>query len=148
MDRVGLLDETLYYCFDQEYWARMICAGYQPLIWETSLSVEREHSSRKTFNFDEKWLLERLYIAQKYISKLSPKDCNQLRKSIRYFERRLIRTPIYNQALSGKRRATGMLLPSVFYHPDLLKDRETWGLIKSLMMPSGLLRRQGVGSGE
>jgi glycosyltransferase involved in cell wall biosynthesis len=133
MEQVGLLDESLYFCFDQEYWARFACAGHQPLILEKPLSVEREHEARKTSNHSEKYLLERLYIAEKYMSCLSAKESREVRDSIRHFERRLIRQPIYDLADSSRKKALGMLGSRLLYHSDLLKDRETWGLLKTLI---------------
>lgn len=133
MEQVGLLDEALHYCFDQEYWARLRCAGYEPLIWDQSLSIERHHVSRKTFDPGEKCLRERLYIYHKYLSHLSGKDCRTLRETIRAYERQIIRQPIYEQAKLDKKSATRSLLSELFYHPDLCSDRATWGLLKSLV---------------
>lgn len=67
MDRVGLLDESLHYSMDQEYWARMELESHMHLIKEY-LAEFRFTSDTKTGSSIEKTLSDSRLIAKKYSS--------------------------------------------------------------------------------
>ncbi|MEB3280986.1 MAG: glycosyltransferase family 2 protein [Lyngbya sp.] len=134
MDEVGLLDESLNYCFDQEYWARLVCAGYQPVILNQPLGTHRDHPVSKTGgNNNFKIVLEHLQVAHRYMTSLTQKECQEVRRIIRRQERYLIRMPIHQLADKNPGLARRELFSAIFHHRDLLLDRATWGCLKSLL---------------
>lgn len=126
----GCFEEHLYYCFDQEYWARLAVAGHRPLVAERPLSRERAHPAQKTATMPARYLHERLFIAHKFLNQLSPRDARRLRSIVRTHERTLLREPLYREEPHVSLRRLGNVLAC---HPDLLRDRQTWGLLKQAL---------------
>ncbi len=47
-DLLGLLDESLHYCMDFEFWLRLIESGRRPTLLDTALATYRLHESSKS----------------------------------------------------------------------------------------------------
>ncbi|HVU25335.1 MAG TPA: glycosyltransferase family 2 protein [Opitutus sp.] len=129
VDELGLFEEHLYFCFDQEYWARLAVAGHRPVIAAQPLSRERAHPAQKTANPSSRYIHERLFIAHKFLNQLPAADAAALRHAIRSHERTLIRAPFYRTPPPPFFDVLGLVLR----HPDLLRDRLTWGLLKQTL---------------
>ena len=127
---LGYFEENLHYCFDQEYWARLAVAGYRPFILDRALSRDRQHPARKTANSGMRYVLERLFIAHKFLARLPPVEGAALRRVIRRYEGVLLRDAFYREP----RPPFSMLIRTVIQHPDLLRDRRTWGLLKQYLL--------------
>jgi len=130
VDELGLFEEHLYFCFDQEYWARLAVAGHRPVIAPEPLSGERAHPGQKTANPSSRYVLERLFIAHKFLARLAPADAAALRRIIRRYERTLLRDPFYQKPAPP----LSTLFRTLLHHPDLLRDRQTWGLLKQTLL--------------
>jgi len=47
-DELGILDESLHYCMDFEFWLRLIRSGRQPKLIDTALATYRLHEASKS----------------------------------------------------------------------------------------------------
>ena len=123
-DSVGWLDPRLTLTFDQEFWTRLALAGARLEVLSTPLSQERLHDARKTANPGMQIVHERIYIAARHLAAFPAAPAARLRSVIRTHERRLLRSayPDHSPTLAA-------WLDLVCRHPDLLRDRATWGLL-------------------
>lgn len=69
-DQLGLLDESLHYCMDFEFWVRLLSAGYAPALLDVELACYRLHETSKTCAAPEGFLREHLVIERKYARQL------------------------------------------------------------------------------
>ncbi|QYM80484.1 glycosyltransferase [Horticoccus luteus] len=125
-EELGSFEEHLYYCFDQEYWARFAVAGHRPVFSTAPLSRERFHPGQKTANPAPRYMHERLFIAHKFLNRLDPVAAAALRRIIRGHERTLLRDLFYQTPPPS----FSTFFRTLRHHPDLLRDRQTWGLLK------------------
>lgn len=65
LERFGLLDETLHYCMDYEYWLRLALNGVKFLYLEKILAGSRLYPETKTLSAPEKATLEAMNMLQK-----------------------------------------------------------------------------------
>lgn len=129
--QVGWFEPHLSLCFDQEFWARLALAGHTPVVLSRPLSRERLHDTRKTADPGPRLVHERLYIAAKFLGQLPPAAARRLRRMMHRHERNLLRAPFHlSPAPSG-----ADLARLVWQHPDLLRDRATWGLLRRHLTP-------------
>lgn len=70
-DQLGLLDESLHYCMDFDFWLRLIKAGHRPTLLETELATYRLHDTSKSCAAPEGFLHEHVVIEGRYSRTLS-----------------------------------------------------------------------------
>ena len=65
-DTLGLLDESLHYCMDFEFWLRLLHAGHKPHLLDEELAAYRLHDTSKTCAAPHGFLKEHLRIEKHY----------------------------------------------------------------------------------
>lgn len=70
-DQLGLLDESLHYCMDFEFWLRLIRAGHRPALLDAELATYRLHDTSKSCATPEGFLQEHIIIEGRYSRTLS-----------------------------------------------------------------------------
>lgn len=125
-ETVGWFDQRLSLCFDQEFWARLVLAGNTPAVLAEPLSRERLHDARKTAAPGAPLLHERLYIAAKFLNRVSPEMARRIRHTMRRQERNLLRMQFQQDGRPDWRTIARW----IWNHPDLLRDRSVWGLLR------------------
>lgn len=69
-EKLGLLDESLHYCMDFEFWLRLLSAGCRPALLDRELAAYRLHETSKTCAVPEGFLREHLVIESRYSREL------------------------------------------------------------------------------
>ena len=65
-EKAGPLDESFYICMDHDFWIKVINAGFRTIGVDTTLAVFRVHLESKTFQPNEKWVLENYRLFSRY----------------------------------------------------------------------------------
>lgn len=69
-DELGLLDESLHYCMDFEFWLRLIESGRRPTLIDTELSTYRLHDSSKSCAMPMGFTREHVRVESRYARSL------------------------------------------------------------------------------
>lgn len=86
-DALGLLDESLHYCMDFEFWLRLIHAGHKPVVLDATLADYRLHASSKTCAMPQGFLREHVVIETKYGKSLTRAQRHKLARRLGYQQR-------------------------------------------------------------
>lgn len=70
-EQTGLLDETLHYTMDHDYWGRLARQGFRPRCLATPLAIIRRHEHAKTTNGAAQFLREELRVVDKWLGQTS-----------------------------------------------------------------------------
>ncbi|MFN0084187.1 MAG: glycosyltransferase family 2 protein [Blastocatellia bacterium] len=131
-------DESLNYCFDHEFYVRLLLAGFHCEHLPLPLAAYRLHAESKTVSSADSFDREFDEIARRYETRLTGRE-RRWTKSTRIFRES------YSASTSGEaRRAVRLLLDAARIYPESLSTRLFWGclrrFLKSLKGP--------IGSGE
>lgn len=86
-DALGLLDESLHYTMDFEFWLRLLSRGYSPRTTTRPLATYRLHQQSKTCAMPYRFLHEHVAVEGRYARYLSLPDRWQLMRRIGYMKR-------------------------------------------------------------
>lgn len=70
----GALDEKLYYTMDYDHWTKLAYHGFLPTIIEEELALFRMHSTQKTADQALPFLIDELYVIDKWLAQLSGEE--------------------------------------------------------------------------
>lgn len=121
LDELGLLDESLHYCMDFDFWCRLLAAGHRPALVDEVLAMYRMHGESKTCSQSLGFLREHLVVERRYGRYLPWRQRLRFRRWLGYRRRQ------YEIA-----RGRSTLLAQVAIHPWWLASQQVW---------SGLRRR-------
>lgn len=85
IERVGVLDETLEYCMDLDWYSRIFLATSRRIFYTKTLSFFRLHIQSKTVQKNNGWE-ESIMIAQKYLPHLNASEQKALKQYMVYAE--------------------------------------------------------------
>jgi glycosyltransferase involved in cell wall biosynthesis len=81
MEKVGLLNESLHYCMDNEYWMRILLAGGKFMRVDDTLAQFRLSSGSKTLGQTTKMALEGLSVIESFLAQIDLAERLGLTKS-------------------------------------------------------------------
>jgi glycosyltransferase involved in cell wall biosynthesis len=125
LDSCGLLREDLHYCFDYEYWIRLLAAGHRPHLVAAETAAFRLHDASKTSTATAEFQRENVAIWQSYMTLCPPAQQPALRKRIA--DESLdtaILTARRNIAAKERRQALSTLLAAAWRHPMIVGRRQ------------------------
>lgn len=114
-DELGLLDESLHYCMDFEFWCRLLAAGHRPTLLARTLAMYRLHGQSKTCSQSLGFLREHLAVERSYGRKLPLAKRLRLRRWLGYRRRQY-------EIARGRRT----LLTQLALHPWWLASQQVW----------------------
>lgn len=82
-ERFGLFDERYRYCFDYEYWVRLVHGGEVCHAVPFPLGGFRLHTASKTVGEDKRFAEEEKAFRQAYLAKLSPAEARRYERLAR-----------------------------------------------------------------
>lgn len=83
-EQVGLMDETLQYSFDWDYWLRFIVHQFEPVVFnEKTLAHFRLHNESKTVKHWKKFNQEYIYLINKYKKGLPTAEIKRADKEVK-----------------------------------------------------------------
>ena len=133
IDELGHFREDLEYCFDHEYWVRVLFAGYRPLLTDKMVAAFRIHRTTKTQRASNEFgfLREDLAIARFYAPRLSTTE----RRGLRRREQRAHCTMTVSKCWAiahrdGRWVAMRALWSEIVRAPYLLGCRAVWGALR------------------
>lgn len=83
-EQIGLLDETLHWCMDLDYWIRMIKAGFNPTLIPRYQAGFRIHQSQKTDASNQSFQKEFTQIFKQHFGRLPNKKNTPYSWRLRY----------------------------------------------------------------
>ncbi len=86
-DELGLLDESLHYCMDFEFWLRLIEAGHRPILIDAELSTYRLHETSKSCAMPMGFTKEHVRIESRYARSLPLLQRAQVMRRMGYMHR-------------------------------------------------------------
>ncbi len=86
-DHLGLLDESLHYCMDFEFWLRMIESGRRPTLLDTDLATYRLHESSKSCSAPSGFTREHIRVEGGYARSLSLLQRLRVQRRLGYMRR-------------------------------------------------------------
>lgn len=111
------------YCFDHEFYVRLLLAGHRCHHLKLPVAAYRLHEVSKTVADAEKFDVEFDAIADEYESQLSGRGLRWCRAT------RLLRQS-YAAAAGSPRRAWSSLMRAMLVHPEGLLTRPFWGCLR------------------
>ena len=131
IETIGYFDESFNFCFDHEYWVRLILKGYLPNANYQTLSQFRIHDESKTGSNDINFLREDILIIQKYISILPFIDKLKMKYLLNrhYCQQQIAQVFQEVETLTYSRKILNLLKYSLI-KPILLTHRAWLGLIR------------------
>lgn len=125
VDKAGLLDESLHYCMDMEWYVRMYLQKPRIFEYDKVVCFFRKNETTKTVSQGDKMQQEAIEIAQKYKTYLGKTEQKEIETTILYHT---------NFIVSGAyltKTSFGVLLKIFFQSPILaINDRRFLGAIK------------------
>lgn len=86
-DELGLLDESLHYTMDFEFWLRLLSAGHSPLTIDRPLATYRLHDESKTCATPYRFIREHAIVEARYARGLRWPDRLRMVRRIGYMRR-------------------------------------------------------------
>ncbi len=86
-DQLGLLDESLHYCMDFEFWLRLVSAGYRPTLINDTLATYRLHDSSKSCAAPMGFIREHIEVEGEYAKSLPLMQRMQVARRLGYMHR-------------------------------------------------------------
>jgi glycosyltransferase involved in cell wall biosynthesis len=137
-ERLGGFDESMRYCFDHEFYARVMLAGHRCDPIERPLAAYRFHGSSKTVAEGKHFRAEFAMVRDRYVDRVPARRAKQ---EARIAARRDVRTRIFgafNKAIrlasEGKRDlAWREWYLAVRHEPSMLLTRASLGCVKRVM---------------
>ncbi len=86
-DDLGLLDESLHYCMDFEFWLRLIEAGLRPTLINTELATYRLHETSKSCAMPMGFTREHIHVEGHYAKSLPLMQHMQVLRRLGYMYR-------------------------------------------------------------
>lgn len=131
-DELGGFDAALHYIMDQEWWARLSLAGYEPLVIESVLACHREHGGNKTSGVNAlAEVRERILVYDKYIPKVSTREARTLAKIKGHKENYVVCKEL--EESYGTDGGIRNCLNVLRLRPQLFGCRMFWGLLKNAL---------------
>ncbi len=86
-DLLGMLDESLHYCMDFEFWLRLIESGRRPTLLDTELATYRLHESSKSCAAPQGFTREHIRVEGGYARSLALPQRLRVQRRIGYMYR-------------------------------------------------------------
>jgi GT2 family glycosyltransferase len=119
-DQLGVLDESLHYCMDFEFWLRMIESGRRPTLLKTELVTYRLHESSKSCSAPGGFIREHIRIEGGYARSLPLPLRLRIQRRLGYMHRACV-----------IRESEGSLWPEVIKRPWWLLSQQIRHAIRS-----------------
>lgn len=103
IDKVGRLDESMHLCFDLEFWARSLAAGFTLRSVETPVACFRQHPTAKTSSRYEELVRESRENFQRHSGSLSAVDRKQSAEWLREFTADFVLHIVYRHVREARR---------------------------------------------
>lgn len=82
-NKFGMLDETLHYCFDHEFYLRLLFGGIRPAICRETLGLFRIHPNAKTGGNCGEFRHQDHKVAIRYWDHLTPEERRKVKRILR-----------------------------------------------------------------
>ncbi|MDR3406683.1 MAG: glycosyltransferase family 2 protein [Chthoniobacter sp.] len=105
VEKVGLLDVNMHLCFDLEFWARSLAAGFSLTAVDAPIACFRQHGASKSFTQLETIIDESREVFRRCSDALSAEDRRQSAQWWREYAADLVLDIVYRRLQQGRRRA-------------------------------------------
>lgn len=135
VEQVGNLDEAMHCCFDLDFWARSLVAGYTLSPLDTPVACFRQHGTSKSTRRTETTMRESWEIFRRYSKQLSPQRRKKAAHWLRDYEADSLLRIVYRR-LEEKRRlaALGYILARPRMATHLHPRRLLWGALFRILV--------------
>lgn len=130
IEKVGLLDETAHLCFDLDFWARSLVAGYTLAPVDQPVACFRQHAASKSSSQLTKIMSESRMVFQRYEGHLSPSERIQSAAWLREYLSDLVLHVVYGHLREGRR---GEALKTLLEEFRVVLALRPWKLVASLI---------------
>ena len=132
---VGVFDERYHFCFDADFWTRLLMRGLpRPILVDDCLSRYRYHPHSKTCSQKGEFIAESIAIAIDCAPLLPTRDLRYWRMALHAGRRSAERFRAYDSYWGhGLCTALTHFLLAMVNYPSLACDRFTWGLIRDIL---------------
>ncbi len=103
MEKIGWLDEGTHLCFDLDFWARSLVAGFTLLPLEKPIACFRKHTASKTSSQLEETITETLAIFRRHSANLSPPERRQSAAWLREYAAEVLLHIVYGHLSEGRK---------------------------------------------
>ncbi|MEZ0259207.1 MAG: hypothetical protein ACAI37_28245, partial [Chthoniobacter sp.] len=111
VEKIGPLDEKSHLCFDLDFWARSLVAGFAMAPVDVPIACFRQHSASKSSSQFEAVIAESRAVFERYAAALSPAEHSQSAAWLREYAAELLLHILYGHLQeSRKDQARAILL--------------------------------------